>query len=224
MYNSFMDKKIIIFDLDGTLLNTLLDLVNSTNFALKSFNYPQRTISEIQNFVGNGVYKLIERAVPDDISDENIQKCIEIFKVHYKDNMYNKTSPYDGVIEMLYDLKQKGYILAVVSNKFDMAVKDLCIRYFKNMIDFAVGENEKEGIKKKPSPDTVFKVLEKYNYSSDQAVYVGDSEVDIQTAENSGIPCISVTWGFKDRKFLEENGAEYIAGKPEEIIEILERL
>ena len=210
-------KKTVIFDLDGTLLNTLDDLADSTNYALSRFGYPTRTIEEVQQFVGNGVAKLIERAIPEGKNNPNFEKCLAIFKENYAQNMYNKTAPYNGIIEMLSNLKSKGIKIAVVSNKFDLAVKELCKKYFEGFIDFAAGENEAQGIKKKPAPDTVISVLNEFNFAPEVAVYVGDSEVDIMTAKNSKMPCISVTWGFRDEKFLLENGATILINAPSEI-------
>lgn len=210
-------KKAVIFDLDGTLLNTLDDLADSTNYALSKFGYPIRTIEEVRQFVGNGVAKLIERAIPEGKNNPNFEKCLAIFKENYAQNMYNKTAPYNGIIEMLSNLKTKGIKIAVVSNKFDLAVKELCKKYFEEFIDFAAGENEAQGIKKKPAPDTVISVLNEFNFASEDAVYVGDSDVDIMTAKNSKMPCISVTWGFRDEKFLLENGATILINAPSEI-------
>lgn len=210
-------KKAVIFDLDGTLLNTLDDLADSTNYALSRFGYPTRTIEEVRQFVGNGVAKLIERAIPEGKNNPNFEKCLAIFKENYAQNMYNKTAPYNGIIEMLSNLKSKGIKIAVVSNKFDLAVKELCKKYFEGFIDFAAGENEAQGIKKKPAPDTVISVLNEFNFASENAVYVGDSDVDIMTAKNSKMPCISVTWGFRDEKFLLENGATILINAPSEI-------
>lgn len=210
-------KKAVIFDLDGTLLNTLDDLADSTNYALSKFGYPARTIDEVRQFVGNGVAKLIERAIPEGKNNPNFEKCLAIFKENYAQNMYNKTAPYNGIIEMLSNLKSKGIKIAVVSNKFDLAVKELCKKYFEGFIDFAAGENEAQGIKKKPAPDTVISVLNEFNFASEDAVYVGDSDVDIMTAKNSKMPCISVTWGFRDEKFLLENGATILINAPSEI-------
>lgn len=210
-------KKAVIFDLDGTLLNTLDDLADSTNYALSRFGYPTRTIEEVRQFVGNGVAKLIERAIPEGKNNPNFEKCLAIFKENYAQNMYNKTAPYNGIIEMLSNLKSKGIKIAVVSNKFDLAVKELCKKYFEGFIDFAAGENEAQGIKKKPAPDTVISVLNEFNFASEDAVYVGDSDVDIMTAKNSKMPCISVTWGFRDEKFLLENGATILINAPSEI-------
>lgn len=210
-------KKAVIFDLDGTLLNTLDDLADSTNYALSKFGYPTRTIEEVRQFVGNGVAKLIERAIPEGKNNSNFEKCLSVFKENYAQNMYNKTAPYNGIIEMLSNLKSKGIKIAVVSNKFDLAVKELCKKYFEGFIDFAAGENEAQGIKKKPAPDTVISVLNEFNFAPEDAVYVGDSDVDIMTAKNSKMPCISVTWGFRDEKFLLENGATILINAPSEI-------
>lgn len=210
-------KKTVIFDLDGTLLNTLDDLADSTNYALSKFGYPTRTIEEVRQFVGNGVAKLIERAIPEGKNNPNFEKCLSIFKENYAQNMYNKTAPYNGIIEMLSNLKSKGIKIAVVSNKFDLAVKELCKKYFEGFIDFAAGENEAQGIKKKPAPDTVISVLNEFNFASEDAVYVGDSDVDIMTAKNSKMSCISVTWGFRDEKFLLKNGATILINAPSEI-------
>lgn len=225
LYNKcVMKKRIIIFDLDGTLLNTIDDLAQSTNIVLKNFNYPQKTTDEIKSFVGNGVSKLIERAIPGGKDDVNFENCLMEFKKIYPKNMYNNTAPYPYISDMLKTLKFKGYKVAVVSNKFDIAVRELCDRFFPELIDFSAGENEAAGIRKKPAPDTVFKVLKSFDMSKEDAIYVGDSEVDIQTAKNSQIPCISVSWGFKDREFLTDNGACQIVDKPFEIIEILDNL
>ena len=214
--------KLIALDLDGTLLNTLEDLTDSTNYALKKFNFPQRTINEVRNFVGNGVAKLIERAIPNGRENENFEDCLEVFKQNYAENMNNKTSPYEGIMDLLKELKSKNYKIAVVSNKFDLAVKGLCARYFADLVDIAIGENEKAGIKKKPAPDTVNQVLKNFNISNEEAIYIGDSEVDIMTAKNSNMDCISVTWGFKDKEFLIANDAKIIVNSPDEIISILE--
>lgn len=217
-----MKTEAIIFDLDGTLLNTLEDLADSTNFALDKLSYPPHTTEEIKSFVGNGVAKLIERAIPNGRKNPDFDKCLNIFKKHYSQNMYNKTKPYDNIINLLTELKNKNYKLAVVSNKFDSAVKELCEKYFPDLIDIAIGENEAMGIKKKPAPDTVLQVLDILKIDSHQAIYVGDSDVDIMTAKNSNMRCISVTWGFRDREFLIKNNAEIIIDKPKEIIDYLD--
>jgi len=216
-----MIKKVVIFDLDGTLLNTLQDLTDSTNYALSVLNFPSHSIDKIRSFVGNGVSKLIELSIPNGLENENYEKCLEIFKKHYSQNMYNKTKPYDGIIEMLVELKKLGFKTAVVSNKFDYAVKKLCKKYFHNLTDMCVGENEKNGIKKKPSPEAVFSVVKAFGVNMQDCIYVGDSEVDIQTSKNAGIDFIGVSWGFKDKEFLKNNGAVNIIDYPLEIIKYL---
>lgn len=216
-----MQKKIVIFDMDGTLLNTLEDLMISTNYALSQFNYTTHTIEEVRFFVGNGVAKLIELAIPNGLNNSNYEKCLEIFKEHYEKNMCNHTTIYNGILELLKHLKEKNIKTAVVSNKFDLAVKELSRKYFRDLIDIAIGENEKAGIKKKPAPDTVFEVLNLMNLKPEEAIYIGDSDVDIMTAKNSNLPCISVTWGFRDREFLIKNKAEIIIDKPEDILQYI---
>lgn len=219
-----MNIKLVIFDLDGTLLNTLEDLADSTNFALSEFDYPTRTIDEIRSFVGNGVAKLIERAIPNGKNNQDFENCLTVFKEHYSKNKYNKTAPYNGIIELLRELKNTNYKIAVVSNKFDIAVKELCKKHFPNLIDIAIGENEAGGIKKKPAPDTVLQALSILNIKPEHSIYVGDSDVDIITAKNSNMPCISVTWGFRNKEFLIEHGAKIINNTPKEIISTLENL
>lgn len=208
-------KKAAIFDLDGTLLYTLEDLTDSTNFALAKYDYPVCTLEQIRSYVGNGVYKLIERALPDGAQNPDFFVCLETFKNHYKQNMYNKTRPYDGVIKMLKELKSKNIKTAVVSNKFDAAVKELCRNYFGELIDIAVGESE--NVQKKPAPDGVLKVVKEFGLSSKECVYTGDSEVDIQTAKNAEMDCISVDWGYKNRDFLISNGALLIVSDIKEL-------
>ena len=218
MENSLTNKT-VIFDLDGTLLYTLEDLKDSVNFALSKFNYPQKNLEEIKNFVGNGVKVLMELSIPQGKNNENFNECLAIFKTHYAQNMYNKTKPYDGIIEMLENLQNLGFKTAVVSNKFDLATKELCKKYFAEKIEIAIGESE--NIRKKPAPDSIFKVMEILNSNKNSTYFVGDSEVDIQTAQNANIKCISVTWGYKDKEFLLKNGAKFLANSPKEILEII---
>ena len=210
----------VIFDLDGTLLNTLDDLHACFNHAIKEFGYPERTKEEIRNFVGNGVQKALERALPENISKSELEKVVDCFKKYYSQNMNTYTKPYDGIDEMLKDLQSKGFKLGIVSNKFDDAVKALSKKYFGSSIAYAVGEGY--GIRRKPEADGVNKVLSELKSKKENAIYVGDSEVDIQPAENSNLPCISVLWGFKDKDFLVKNGAKYIAQTPKDIISIIE--
>ena len=218
MENSLTNKT-VIFDLDGTLLYTLEDLKDSVNFALSKFNYPKKNLEEIRNFVGNGVKVLMELSIPQGKNNENFNECLAIFKTHYAQNMYNKTKPYDGIIEMLENLQNLGFKTAVVSNKFDLATKELCKKYFAEKIELAIGESE--NIRKKPAPDSVFKVMEILNSNKNSTYFVGDSEVDIQTAQNANLKCISVTWGYKNEEFLLKNGAKFLANSPQEILKII---
>ncbi len=210
----------VIFDLDGTILDTLGDLRDSVNFALGKNGLSCRSTEEIRSFVGNGIRLLIERAVPQNTKKEIVDKCFEDFKVHYKNNSANSTKPYAGVIDVLNQLKSKGIKLSVVSNKADFAVQTLVEKYFSGIFDFAVGE--KEGIRRKPYPDSVFTAMEYLDADKNTTVYVGDSEVDVETASNSEIPCIAVTWGFRDKEVLESLDPEYIIDNPEQIIKIIE--
>lgn len=202
-----------VFDLDGTLLDTLQDLADSTNYALAVNGLPGRTLDEVRRFVGNGVGRLIARAVPEGTPEALTAKCLSDFRAHYFLNMENKTAPYPGVMEMLDRLGKAGFHLAIVSNKFDSAVKGLCQTYFGDLIPVAIGESE--GVERKPAPDTVFKALKELGVSAEGAVYIGDSDVDIATARNAGLPCISVSWGFRDEDFLLSHGATEIVADPD---------
>lgn len=214
-------KKLIIFDMDGTLLNTLPDLTESANKTFLKFGFKQRSSEEIKSFIGDGVVQFIERAIPDGQNNPHFQECLELFKDTYSKNISNKTIPYDGIIDLLNNLKNSGCKIAIASNKYDSAVKELTVKYFDKLIDISVGEDALNGINKKPAPDMTYKIMQELKIPKDSVVYVGDSEVDIQTAKNSNIPCISVTWGYKDRDFLINNGAVYLADAPEDIFEII---
>ena len=211
----------VIFDLDGTLLNTLDDLCDSTNYALKQFGYQERTLEEVRGFVGNGVKKLIERAIPDGMNNPDFENCLSVFKEHYAQNMYNKTAPYDGILELLKELRLKGIHTGVVSNKFDSAVKQLCQKYFGDLIQVAIGENEDAGVRKKPAPDSVFRAMEELKVSIENVIYAGDSETDVQTAKNAEIDCIGCSWGFRSKDILKHEGAKYIIDSPQEILKIV---
>ncbi len=197
--------KTIVFDLDGTLLDTLEDLTDSVNEAIGRFGFPERSVEEIRSFVGNGIAKLIERVLPEGTKDPHYEEILKVFREYYALHCKDKTKPYDGILRMLEQLREQGYRMAVVSNKFDAAVKELCALYFGDRILNAVGESEK--VRKKPAPDAVYRVLEELSVSSEQAVYVGDSDVDLATAKNVPMTCISVTWGFRSRQQLLEAGA-----------------
>lgn len=209
----------VIFDLDGTLLNTLEDLADSVNFVLTSYGFPERTIEEVRNFVGNGVARLIELAIPEGRNNHQYDKCLVDFRRYYSENMQNKTCAYAGIMQLLSTLTKKNYKLAIVSNKFDKAVKELNQIYFDEYIKVAIGEAE--GVLKKPAPDTVFKAIRELGATAERTVYVGDSEVDVKTAQNAGIISIGVTWGFRGRAVLEQEGADYIIDSPEELMEII---
>ena len=203
----------VIFDLDGTLLYTLENLYKSTNYALRKCGFKERTKQEVRNFVGNGVQKLIERSIPQGFENPDFEKCLSIFKEHYSSTMKDDARPYDGIIELLDKLNNDGIKCAVVSNKYDSAVKELCKKYFGSRILTAIGESP--AIRKKPDPDTVLAVIKELGAKN--PVYVGDSEVDIQTAQNAKIPCISVTWGYKDSAFLIKHNAQILVNNVEEL-------
>lgn len=211
-----MKYKLIIFDLDGTILDTLEDLKNSLNHALRKNDLPERTLAEVRQFVGNGILKLIERAAPTDASADAVQKIFADFMAHYKLHCADLTRPYDGIPELIRALRKEGCLIAVVSNKADSAVQDLCRQYFPGLIDIAVGE--RENVKKKPAPDSVLEVMRQLNCTAVESVYIGDSEVDIRTACHAGIDAIIVEWGFRDRDFLILKGATALVHTPKEII------
>ena len=204
-----------IFDLDGTLLDTLTDLTNSTNHAVQSIGCPTHTKEEVCSFVGNGIRKLIERALPSDIEQEKFNQAFETFKSHYGQHCNDNTKPYAGIMEMLRELKARGKKVAIVSNKADFAVKELCRNYFGELADISIGE--KEGIRRKPAPDTVITAMEALGSRPEECVYIGDSDVDIETAKNSKMDCISVLWGFRSEEFLIDHGASAFAQCPNEI-------
>lgn len=212
-----MKKTTYIFDLDGTLLDTLQDLAAAVNFALRKNGMEEHSIDDIRRFVGNGVRKLIERAVPDGSKNPRIDEVFADFRSYYMQHSLDTTKPYDGITEILQELKMRGCKMAVVSNKMMAATQELVAHFFPE-IEVAIGENEAEGIRKKPAPDMVFEALNRLGAEAESAVYIGDSDVDIQTAKNAGVPCISVLWGFRNREFLLEHGAQRFIEKPSEII------
>lgn len=207
--------KLMIFDMDGTILDTLEDLTDSLNYVLKAHAFPERTLEEVRSFVGNGIRKLVERGLPAGTSPDIAEKVYQDFMAYYQEHCADKTKPYDGVIELIQKLREDGRKTAVVSNKADDAVQILCKQYFDRLFDAAVGV--KPTSQRKPSPDMVDEILKKLNIDRSEAVYIGDSEVDLATAKNAGMDCICVAWGFRGRKFLESMGAEWIVSAPEEI-------
>lgn len=213
---------LLIFDLDGTLLDTLDDLTSSTNYALQTYGLPARTKDEIRTFVGNGIRNLIERAVGK-IDCPKGDAILETFKSHYGTHCADQTRPYAGVLELLDRLKKDGKRLTLLSNKADFAVKILAKEYFGDLFEDAVGENEQLGIRKKPAPDALFALMEKYAVAPEHTVYIGDSEVDLETARKAGIDCVSVAWGFRSESLLREKGAMRIARTMRELYDILQR-
>ena len=206
-----------IFDLDGTLLDTILDLAAATNAALKASGYPERSVDEVRSFVGDGIKKLIERAVPAGTGEEEIARVHADFIAYYKVHSADRTTPYAGILEMLAALRERGVKTAVLSNKVDHATKVLCEGYFAGLFDIVAGEREGEGIPKKPAPQGVFEILRATGVSAKDAVYIGDSDVDIKTARNAGLDEILVSWGFRDVGVLRQNGAKRIAHTAKEL-------
>ncbi len=210
------DFETYIFDLDGTLLSTLNDLAASTNYALRWAGMPERSVEEIRMFVGNGVKLLMERAIPDGINNPKFEETYAKFREHYMEHNLDTTRPYDGIPELLRELKGRGKKLAIVSNKFYAATQELAKHFFPDTIEIAIGE--RDNIRKKPAPDTVLEALKQLDASKAGAVYIGDSDVDIMTAKNCELPCISVLWGFRDKEFLIKHGGKIFVDKPSEIL------
>ena len=208
--------KTYIFDLDGTLLNTLGDLAASTNYALRQYGMPEHTIDDVRRFVGNGVGKLIERAIPEGLANPQYEDVLATFRKHYMLHSLDTTAPYPGIESLLHSLRSHGCNVAVVSNKFYNATVELCRHFFADTVEVAIGE--RENIRRKPAPDTVFEAMRQLGVTGEDTVYVGDSDVDVATARNSGIPCISVLWGFRDRDFLSEHGATTFIDSPSELL------
>lgn len=205
-----------VFDLDGTLLNTLDDLAASTNYALRQYGMKEHCIDDIRRFVGNGVKKLMERAVPDGTDNLHFEEAYATFRQHYLEHSLDTTRPYPGVEDLLRELRRRGKRIAVVSNKFYAATQELCRHFFGDTVEVAIGE--REDIRRKPAPDTVVEALRQLGVTADDAVYVGDSDVDVATAHNSGLPCISVLWGFRDKDFLIAHGATTFVSEPREVL------
>ena len=219
-----------IFDLDGTLLDTLGDLAASVNYALRSHGMPEHSLDDVRRFVGNGVRRLMERAIPEGAENPLFDEAFATFRQYYMAHSLDTTRPYDGIPETLAALRAKGCHIAVVSNKMMAATVELCRHFFPDTVEVAIGEHEAEGIRKKPAPDTVFAALDSLGIprplrEEDRGgvVYVGDSDVDIQTAANAGIPCISVLWGFRDKDFLIQHGATSFISAPSELLNFTHR-
>ena len=211
----------VIFDLDGTLMDTLEDLAEAVNEILSRNGYPVRTIREVRRIVGNGLRQTLTLCLPEGTKQEVVDRLLPEFASYYQEHCQIKTKPYDGIEDTLRELSTRGFKLAIVSNKRDEAVKTLNREYFAEYVRVAIGENESAGIRKKPAPDTVYQALRELGSSREQAVYVGDSEVDRMTAENAGLPCVSVDWGFRDREELEKLKPAWLISRPEELLKIL---
>ncbi len=214
-----MQYKTIIFDLDGTLLNTLTDIAAATNYALAQHHFPQRTTEEVRWFVGNGIRKLIERAVPSKTPESTQEEVFNTFNTYYKAHCNDATKAYDGVMELLTALRNAGCKTAIVSNKADYGVQELAKQYFSNALDAACGE--RNGIAKKPAPDMLLKIMQQLGAEKATTIYVGDSDTDIETARNAGIACIGACWGFRGREFLEQHGAKLLAETPQDVLRFL---
>lgn len=214
-----MKYKAVIFDMDGTILNTLEDLKNATNYSLSQFNMPERTLEEVRMFVGNGIRKLVERAVPAGTSAEKIDEVLDVFLKYYEVHSADNTSSYPGIHELVEKLKAAGIKTAVSTNKADAPAQELGKEYFNGIFDLIVGQ--RDGLRTKPAPDSVNEILKILNIQKKDAVYVGDSDVDVQTAANSGLDFIGVSWGFRGRKFLQEKGAKNIVDSADEILDLV---
>lgn len=214
-----MKYKAVIFDMDGTILNTLEDLKNATNYSLRQFGMPERSLEEVRMFVGNGIRKLVERAVPPGTPKEKIDQILDVFLEYYEIHSADNTSPYPGILELVEKLKKSGIKTAVSTNKADVPAQELGREYFNGIFDLIVGQQD--GLKVKPAPDSVNKILSILDIQKKDAIYIGDSDVDVQTAKNSGLDFIGVSWGFRGREFLEKNGAKNIVDNANEILDLV---
>ncbi len=211
--------KAVIFDLDGTLLDTLHDLADSVNHILSLHGMPARTIDEIRSFIGNGIPTLIKRSVPSDTDITELDICIDEMQKYYKEHSDIKTKPYDGINELLERLNNKGILTAVVTNKAEESAKILCNRKFGDVFSVVIGDNGKDRLK--PAPDNVFRALEFLDIQKNEVLYVGDSDVDMLTARNAGLTSVGVDWGFRDAETLKNNGADHIIYSPLELLNLI---
>ena len=213
------DAEAVIFDLDGTLLNTLEDLTDSVNLAMEKYGLPSWTLEDVRNFVGNGLRNLMMQAIPGGEENRLFEEIYSFFCEYYREHCNIKTAPYEGILELMKELKGRGIKMAIVSNKIDAGVKELNEKFFSEYVDVALGE--RAGIKRKPAPDAVNEALRILGVEKEHALYVGDSDVDIRTAQNADIRCVSVTWGFRDEAFLMANEAGIMIERPLELLEYL---
>lgn len=214
-----MKYKLIIFDLDGTILNTLDDLTSSCNAVLAANNFPVHTKDEVRMFVGNGIRKLIERAVPEESDEETKNKVLSDFTAYYKEHSLDKTKPYDGITELFSELKTRGIKIAVNTNKNEDVSKEICEKFFPGFVDIVAGGNAGRPVK--PYPSGVEMILKTLNIKPEKTLFVGDSDVDYQTGINAGLDVVNVSWGFRDESFLREHGAIKIVHNSEELLEII---
>ena len=212
----------IVFDCDGTLLDTLTDLRNAVNYVLRAHDLPERSVSEVKAALGNGVAHLMRQSLPDSISEAEFNTYLDEFKAYYGEHLQDYTAPYPGMLDVLDTLRAKGYKLAIVSNKIQEGITPLNKEYFGDRLPVAIGE--RPGLQRKPAPDMVLQALKELNSSQDESIYIGDSEVDVATAKNSGLLCIGVTWGFRDEQLHKDLGVTHIARKAEDIVTIIEAL
>lgn len=215
-----MIYKALIFDLDGTLTDSLEDLRLATNHALRTMGWAERSLDEVRTFVGNGVHRLIERAVPQGTSPEGLERCFGEFRTYYVEHCMDHTAPYAHIPEMLAALDDRGYRMAIVSNKLQAGVSVMHRQLYAEHVHVAIGEHA--GVRRKPAPDMVLEAIRQLGVKPKDCVYVGDSDVDILTAQGAGLPCISVLWGFRDREFLLRHGATTLAAKPSDIVDIMD--
>ena len=218
-YFGMKKYRAVIFDLDGTLLDTLDDLAGSVNYSLNKYAGMTRSVQQIRTFVGNGVRTLMTRSLPGGQSNPAFEAAFEDFKAYYADHCRDNTKPYPKISELVHELSARGYQLAIVSNKTDPEVKKLSREYFGDAFSSAVGE--REGVLRKPAPDTLFQTLKELGLAKEQAVYIGDSEVDVQTALNAGVDCIGVTWGFRSPEQLAEAGCHSMINDPMQLLDLV---
>ncbi len=216
-----MSYQVAVFDLDGTLLNTLGDLTAAVNHAMSLHGFPHRSEAEVCSFIGDGVAMLIRRAAPAGTDEETLAAALAAFKAHYAAHNCEKTEPYPGILALLDALRARGVRVAVASNKFDAATKKLCAHYLGDRVEAAVGECTEAGIRRKPAPDSLHEALRLLGEAPAHAVYIGDSDTDIETAKNAGIPCLSVTWGFRTAAFLRSHGATTLTDDPAFILKFV---
>ena len=212
----------IIFDLDGTLLDTAQDLHLSLNYALKTHNLSPTTKQETISMLGNGIDILVAKAIPNGKENPLFDTIFNTFKEYYSKHLNDYTTPYPQIIELLEHLQQQNIKTGIVSNKFDQGVKELHQKFFSNLINYAQGVDE--NVQKKPAPDAIFTIINKLDAKNEKNIFVGDSEVDIKTAQNANIPCISVSWGFKTKDFLKENNATHIIDTPFELLDMINKI